>query len=102
MLATLIGSSAQAEEGNAPAAAAPAVACKKLLRLTFICPTPRCCRHLSSDQVLFQDRCANCIFRIPHVAEPNAPRLTEQHVGIDLVEAVVCAHPAHQLAIGNA
>ena len=36
MLATPIGSSAQAGEENAPAAAAPAVACKKLLRLTFI------------------------------------------------------------------
>src|ERR1700674_2593807 len=36
MLATLIGSSAQALGPNMPAAAAAAVLCKKLLRLTFI------------------------------------------------------------------
>jgi hypothetical protein len=36
MLATLIGSSAQALEPNTPAAPAAAVLCKKLLRLIFI------------------------------------------------------------------
>src|SRR3982074_1443617 len=36
MLATLIGSSAQALGPNMPAAAAAAVLCKKLLRLIFI------------------------------------------------------------------
>jgi hypothetical protein len=36
MLATLIGSSAQALDPNAPVAAAAAVPCKNLLRLTFI------------------------------------------------------------------
>src|SRR5258708_36545668 len=36
MLATLIGSSAQAVEPNMPAAAVAAVLCKKLLRLIFI------------------------------------------------------------------
>jgi hypothetical protein len=36
MLATLIGSSAQALDPNIPAAAVTAVPCKNLLRLTFI------------------------------------------------------------------
>src|SRR5713226_1074976 len=53
MLATLIGSSAQALEENAPAAAAAAVPCKNFLRLTFIALFLRCCRYVMRPDIFF-------------------------------------------------
>src|SRR5258708_39715653 len=37
-----------------------------------------------------------------HVSEPDASGLAEKHIRVDLVEAVLRAHPAHQFAIGDA
>src|SRR6266850_1363505 len=71
MLATPIGSSAQALAGNAPAAAAAAVPCKNLLRLTFIALFLRCCRTVMR-QIFFQHRRAHRVFWIDHVAGRNA------------------------------
>src|SRR5579863_2242462 len=102
MLATPIGSSAQAVDPNMPAAAVAAVVCKNLLRLTFIAVALLVVADSSCDQIFLQDRRAHRVFRIDHVAEPDPSGLAEQHVSVDLVEAVVGAHPAHQLAIGDA
>src|SRR6476620_187431 len=52
-------------------------------------------------EVILQDRCSHRVFRVDHVAEAHPPGLAEQHVGVDLVEAVVGRHPAHELAIGD-
>src|ERR1700722_8128886 len=101
MLATPIGSCAPAGEENAPAAAAAAVLLRSVLRLMFIAVCPPFA-EMSSDQVFLQDRSAHGVFRIDHVAEPDASGLAEQHVGVDLVEAVLGAHPAYQFAIGDA
>src|ERR1700730_9637134 len=90
MLATPIGSSARAPGANPPtAAAAAAVPCRKLLRLTFIAVLLLVVGDISGDQVFFQDRCTHGVFGIDHVAEPDTPGLAEQHVGVDLVEAVI-------------
>src|SRR6516165_11610503 len=104
MLATPIASSAQALEENAPAAAAATLPCKNFLRCMFIDFIDRSSlfTRMSSDKVFLQDRCADRVFRIDHIAEPDAARLAEQHVGVDLVEAVVGTHPPHQFAVGDA
>src|SRR3954447_12403982 len=102
MLATLIASSAQAEEENIPAAAAvAAVLCKNSLRFTVIVFPPWVVDTLR-DKIFFQDRGAHRVFRIDHVAEPDASGLAQQHVGVDFIEPVLRAHPAHELAIGDA
>src|ERR1700722_1564620 len=101
VLATPIGSSAQADAENAPAAAAAAVLLRSVLRLMFIAIHPPFA-EMSSDQVFLQNRCTDGVFRIDHVAEPDTSGLAEQHVGVDLVEAVLGAHPAYQFAIGDA
>src|SRR3954447_13981714 len=102
MLATLIASSAQAEEENIPAAAAvAAVLCKNSLRFTVIVVPPWVVDTLR-DKIFFQDRRAHCVFRIDHIAEPDASGLTQQHVGVDFIEPVLLAHPAHEFAIGDA
>src|SRR6185312_9751088 len=101
MLATPIGSSASAGDESAVAAMAAAVPVKNVLRcmlIALLSPLPRCL----SDQVFFEDRCADRVFRIDHVAEPDASGLAEQHVGVDLVKTVFAAHPADQFAIGDA
>src|SRR6202035_4254415 len=69
MLATPIGSSAQAGEENAPAAAAAAVLLRSVLRLMFIAVCPPFA-EMSSDQVFLQDRSADGVLRVDHVAEP--------------------------------
>src|SRR6266576_5799630 len=100
MLATPIASSAKALEANMPAAAVAAVLCKNRLRLSVIAVA--LLTLPSRDQVFLQNRRAHGVFRIDHVAEPDASGLAEQHVGVDLVEAVFGAHPANQFAIGDA
>src|ERR1700733_1072673 len=101
MLATPIGSSAQALEPNIPAAAVTAVPCKNFLRLTFIAVFLLVVAEMSSDQIFFQNRSAHGVFRIDHVSEPNASGLTEKHVSVDLIEPVIRAHPSHEFAIGD-
>src|SRR5215475_5198920 len=101
MLATPIGSSAKAGREKAPAATAAAVPVKNFLRCMLIALLSPFA-GTTSDQVFLQNRCADRVFRIDHVAEPDASGLAEQHVGVDLVKAVFGAHPAHQLAIGDA
>src|SRR5882757_931465 len=55
-----------------------------------------------SDQKRFLDRGAHRVFWIHHVAEPDAAGLRQQHVGVDLLKAVIGGHPAAQFAIGDA
>src|SRR6266568_7668572 len=99
MLATLIASSARAVDTTPPAPAAMAAApFKILLLLTCIAMFPFVADTLC-DQIFFEDRCPHGVFGIDHVSEPHAPGLAEQHVGVDLVETVIRAHPAHQFAI---
>src|SRR6266403_27947 len=100
ILATPIASSAKALEANMPAAAVAAVLCKNRLRLSVIAVA--LLTLPSRDQVFLQNRRAHGVFRIDHVAEPHASGLAQQHVGVDLVEAVFGAQPARQFAIGDA
>src|SRR5215471_12098749 len=101
MLATLIASAPKASEEKAPTAATAALPCKNFLRCMFIDLSPSFAKT-PSDQIFLQDGGADRVFRIDHVTETDTPGLTEQHVGVDLVESVIGTHPAHQLAVGDA
>src|SRR5215831_5919252 len=93
MLATRIASSPQASEEKAPTAATAALPCKNFLRCMFIDLFPSFA-ETSSDQVFLQDGRANRVLRIEHITETDTPGLTEQHVGVDLVKAVIGTYPA--------
>src|SRR6478735_1475403 len=101
MPATPIGSSAQAVEANIPVAAVAAVLCKNVLRFSFIALVLLALPIALSSQVFLQNRRAHRVFRVHHVAEPDATGLAQQHVRVDFVKTVVGAHPAHQFAVGD-
>src|SRR5271166_6236284 len=57
---------------------------------------------LSRRQILFQDRSAQSVFGIDHVADAHAPGLSQQEIGFDIVEAIIGCEPAYEFAIGDA
>src|SRR6476620_4595040 len=56
---------------------------------------------MTSSQVRFQDRSAECVFRIDHVAEANTSRLRQEEISLVLVPFVIADKPVDQLTIGN-
>src|SRR4029077_10689736 len=92
MLATLIGSSAQALGPNRPAAAAAAVLCRNFLRCIFIAVLLLDVADASGDKMVFQNRSAH-----PAAVGTSLVQHRTGHSGRDLLcvtELAILAGPA--------